>query len=297
MDAPLKYLYDVINKGTNAEKMDRLPDFPHMVDIELTNTCNLKCKMCPTGTDTTTRRKGFMSLATASQVAIECAKHYTPIRLIRWGESMLSPDCFRIVRLIKSFGLKCHMNTNGTLVDFDTINDIISSGLDSIKFSFQGVDSEEYSTWRSGGDYIRLCGWIKHLYVQRGQQRKRHPYIQIGTTVTSSTNDMAIDAFCESMGKICDDVSVGKTENIINPGPVKETPRCPEVFDRISVSWDGTVTACCRDYDNLLMLGNIKHQTIQEMWHGKSINRIRQYLLNGEHNKLPVCRSCFLGAI
>jgi len=169
---PFKSVYDQVNEGNNQDKMACLPNFPRMVDIELTNTCNLKCRMCPTGMDTSTRRKGFMGWETFSKLAIECAKHYTPVRLIRWGEPTLHPDCLKYVRFLKQYGLKVHMNTNGSMMDYDLVDDLIASKLDSIKFSFQGVNSEEYSAWRQGSDYNLLCGWIKHLWVRRGEERK-----------------------------------------------------------------------------------------------------------------------------
>jgi len=293
MESPFKPIWDIINSGTNAERMERLPDFPRIIDLELTNDCNLRCLMCPTGMNTSIRKRGYIGTSNIIRVVQECAKYNTPIRLIRWGEPMLHPCCFRTIRRIKTYGLMCHMNTNGTLMDFDAVKDIISSGLDSIKFSFQGLDKAEYERWRQGGDYVELCGWIKFLFVQRNRRRKRHPHIQVGTTTTSA-DDTAIAEFRESMGKICDLVTVGKTQNIISPSESKTTPTCPEVFDRLSVNWDGTVTACCRDYDNQLLLGNIKEQTLEEMWHGDTINHIRKCLVAGEHNKLPMCRSCFL---
>lgn len=38
---------------------------------------------------------------------------------------------------------------------------------------------------------------------------------------------------------------------------VKVHPRrCPEVFSKLSVNWDGTATACCSDSDGLMILGN-----------------------------------------
>jgi len=293
MDAPLKPIWDKINKGTNAEKMARLPNFPRMVDIELTNCCNLKCRMCPTGCGTSSRKQGFMAMNTLTQILLECSKRYTPVRLIRWGEPMLHPECFRMIRLIKSFGIKCHMNTNGTMVDADAVTSMIDSGLDSIKFSFQGVTGEEYTAMRQGGDYVQLCGWIKYLFIERNRRRKRHPHIQVGTTCASE-DGVAADAFRKSMGKVCDYITVGKTQNIINPEATETTPQCPEVFDRLSVNWDGTVTACCRDYDNLLLLGHIQHKKLEDMWLGKPMMHIRKMLLSNQHNKLPVCKGCFL---
>jgi len=295
MNSPFKKVWKKINAGDNQEKMWNKPEFPHIVDVELTNRCNLRCKMCPTGTGEHTRRCGFMGYPTFSKLVMECAKHQTPIRLVRWGEPMLHPDCFRFIRFAKSQGLAVHMNTNGTLMDDEVVREILLSRLDSIKFSFQGVDSEGYEQWRQGGNFVSLCGWIKHLYVQRNRTRGRHPHIQVGTTVTSET-DLAIDAFRKSMEKVSDLVTIGKTEEIIRPQERTNptAPTCPEVFGRLSVNWDGTVTACCRDFNNLMMLGSLRSETLTEMWNGAQLQHIRKCLLNNTHSTLPLCGKCFL---
>jgi len=42
-------IYSKCNSGTNKDKYANLIDFPRFLDVELTNTCNLNCIMCPTG--------------------------------------------------------------------------------------------------------------------------------------------------------------------------------------------------------------------------------------------------------
>jgi len=107
--------------------------FPYIVDIELTNHCNLHCVFC--GQRTMTRHKGFMSKELFEKVVNECAKHKTPIRLIRWGEPFLHPEIMKFCEYAKSKGVPVHITTNGTLIK-DKIPEICQF-VDSIIFSFQ----------------------------------------------------------------------------------------------------------------------------------------------------------------
>lgn len=295
---PFSAIYSKINRGTNKTKLANLPKAPRIIDVELTNHCNLYCTMCPTGNGTAKREKGFMSAEVFDRIVLYCGTNNVAIRLIRWGEPMLHPHLFRFIRLAKSFGIKVHMNTNGSLLDHDAIDDIINSGLDSIKFSFQGVTQDEYEEVRQGGNFIQLCGWVKQLYTKRG--KGRHPYIQVGTTV-STKDEVAIKEFHKGMDKVSDLCTVGQTQDISNlstsqPEAGKTpTPTCPEVYDKLSINWDGSVSACCRDYDNLMIVGNMrKYQTIQEIWEGENILLIQETLAQNDHIRFPLCRRCNL---
>lgn len=46
--------------------------------------------------------------------------------------------------MLKSQGVLLHFNTNGLHLDDEMISKIIESGIDSIKFSFQGIDELTY---------------------------------------------------------------------------------------------------------------------------------------------------------
>ena len=88
---PFKPIYAECNEGNSRQKIDNLPIFPRCLDIELTNLCNFKCLMCPTGTGAHQRKKGLMSDAVFDKIIDEIKKYKTPLRFIRWGEPTLHP--------------------------------------------------------------------------------------------------------------------------------------------------------------------------------------------------------------
>ena len=48
---PLKPFYDVIDTGNPKEKWERLPEFPQIIELEITNHCNFQCVMCKIGNE------------------------------------------------------------------------------------------------------------------------------------------------------------------------------------------------------------------------------------------------------
>lgn len=68
---------------------------------------------------------------------------------------------------------------------------------------------------------------------------------------------------------------------------------CPEVYDKLSINWDGSVTACCGDYDNMLIVGDLKEKTLQEIYQGERINMIREIISRDAYDEIPLCSTCY----
>jgi radical SAM protein with 4Fe4S-binding SPASM domain len=75
---------------------------------------------------------------------------------------------------------------------------------------------------------------------------------------------------------------------------VKKHPECcPEVFDKLSINWDGSVSACCRDYDNKMIIGDMCVHSLKNIWYGKKMNAYRELLSKLQYEKLDLCKTCY----
>jgi MoaA/NifB/PqqE/SkfB family radical SAM enzyme len=75
-----------------------LPKKPYIIDIELTNNCNLSCIFCDR--QTMKREKGYMDIGVFKKLADEASKMgVIGFRFIRWGEHYLHPGIFDAVHL------------------------------------------------------------------------------------------------------------------------------------------------------------------------------------------------------
>lgn len=270
--------------------------FPFMVDIELTNHCNFCCKFC--GQNDMKREKGFMEVYLFEKIVDECAKQEVPIRLIRWGEPLLHPDVIEFCRYAKKKKVPVHITTNGSLLTDDMIKEFIDMKLDSIIFSMQGATKERYEQMR-GDHYDLLQDNIDKFLLIR--KNKHKPFIQVTSTMTDETPE-EIDEFIKHWS-IVDSVQVGKTNlsRVKVDGKLKkqetikkEYRPCTEVYQKLSVDWDGKVSCCCSDWDRFMTVGDIKDNTLKEIWNSsKRLKEFRKILDNMEHNKLEMCKNCF----
>ena len=305
---PFAEIYSRMYKASDFEKFQNLPEMPLLIDIELTNHCNMSCLFC--GNRSQTREKGFMSEKTFSSL-LEQIDSKIPLRFVRWGENMLHKKMLDFFKTAKRKGHLLHLTTNGTLLNENVMQQFINIPLDSIKFSFQGANEVGYERMRNSKLFHKVTGNLKSFHNMRGD--KNVPYIHASSTMTDES-EQEIEEFKKSISQFCDSMDIGKTSlsryDIFNMNlseeefirftdlRCKETViklhmECPEVFDKLSINWDGTVSACCGDYNNVFVVGDIRKQRLQDIWQGEQMNEIRQILLRGDHDKLSLCSSCY----
>jgi radical SAM protein with 4Fe4S-binding SPASM domain len=269
---------------------EKLP-FPRMLDIELTNRCNFRCVMCPTGQKTVKRQTGDMSFELYLQILEEAVRWNSPIRFIRWGEPMLYDKLTDAIIEAKTLDIICHINTNGSIIDDDWNDFFVKVGLDSIKFSFQGVSKTGYEHMRNSTKFHKLVHNIKKLHDLREYYQADAPFIQVGTTITNES-ESAVKQFLAMLDNCTDAVYVGTTRDLQVPSRTDQFCECPEVFDKLSINWDGSVSACCGDYDNFTIIGNLNEQTLEEIWNGEPLAKMRAMLLDYRHYENHLCARC-----
>lgn len=119
--------------------------------FELTSRCNLDCRMCyihKRENDAKVIRKE----KTAQQwlaLAKECQQAGMLMLLLTGGEPFVRPDFREIYEGCRKLGLMVSINSNGTLIDEDTIAFLTSNPPDRINISLYGASKETYQ---------KLCG-------------------------------------------------------------------------------------------------------------------------------------------
>lgn len=219
----------------------------------------------------------------------QIAEYKTPIRFVRFGEPTLHPELENHIKEAKKRDLLVHLNTNGFYLTDMMMSEFINIPLDSIKFSFQGTDRKEYEKWRKKDFFNELVIAVRTLDSMRKYHKKETPFIVVGTTITDETEEQ-VEAFKMKVENYCDLFLTGKTEDLLKER--HSTKSCPEIFDKLSINWDGTVSACCGDYDNKMLVGDLNEETLLDIWHGAKLAYYREMIVNGKHSELELCRSC-----
>lgn len=307
---PLQNHYDQCNDSDSETKHRLLADGPHLVDIEPVGLCNFRCTMCPTGLGALGRPSGFMSTETHKNILEKTELPMADMRYIGWGEPTLHPDLPAFINTAAhGYGRLTHINTNGSRLTKGLARELVSCGLASIKFSFQGTDRESYFAMRRMDFFDGLIEAISYMKEARGDGC--YPYIAVSTTTTDETPEM-VQKFKDKVFPLVDHLGIGKTIfEFIDMAAVPKKQRdrlekaaslatvikkhpspCPEVYDKLSIHWNGNVVTCCNDYSDKNVIGDINLNSMAQIWRHPKMEMYRAALAKNDYS-LPLCESCF----
>ncbi len=151
-------------KNSVGEALGRIlymiPDYPSQAQIEITNRCNLTCKMCPR--DYFNLLKEDMPLETFKKI-VDRIENITLLTLTGWGEPLVHPHIFEMITYCKERSHKVKLTTNGTLLTSEMRQRVFSSGLDEITISLESINKAS----EVGHTNLDVLQHIKNLAKER----------------------------------------------------------------------------------------------------------------------------------
>ena len=73
---------------------------------------------------------------------------------------------------------------------------------------------------------------------------------------------------------------------------LKNTAPCVQLWKWIIIYWDGSAVLCCVDMFATTKLGNLKKQSIEEVWTSPSLTKLRQKMKDRKRFDIPLCQDC-----
>ena len=83
-------------------------------------------------------------------------------------------------------------------------------------------------------------------------------------------------------------------ENVYLKNSNQITKPCSDLWRRMFIWWDGTANPCDVDYKSNLKVGNIKNESVKDLWNSKIYRTLRENHLNAKRQKLDICSKCNL---
>lgn len=294
LDMPVKYAAyrTAATKGTF---------FPDRVYIESTNYCNLKCIMCPTGIGVIKRPKGYMDMGLYRSIIDEIGPLTNSAVLHSWGEPMMHPELFEMIRYGKRAGMQMETSTNITLLNEERAREVLDAELDVLYLALDGTTKETYERVRVNAKWdkvLRNIDTLLDLKMKRGSSTR--VVMQI---IAMNETRAEVEAFVErwnrpevdqvnvkhldTWGDQVDAISAHRIDG--NHGTMKRVP-CPNLWYHGYIFWDGSLTSCERDYDIRTPLGNVKDGVLKA-WHGPEMQQLRRMHRDGNF-AAPACERC-----
>jgi radical SAM protein with 4Fe4S-binding SPASM domain len=246
--------------------------------------------MCPHGEQKVAFPIGDMPFSMATDILLQSRNKAHSVKLNWRGEPFLYPHLPEIISTAKLYNYTDIMlNTNGN-VSFEKILEACKAGLTYLAFSIDGTTLEEYQSIRRNGDFL----WVMNNLQQTCARKKDFPKLRVILQARVKNPTQGIfERFQALLPPGCElkiAPMTWRTGFIDKPEGLKRKD-CIMPKRRLLIDWKGNVYSCCADWFGKSPLGNIKKNTLEELWLGADV--WREELRSGEaFNKEP-CKSCF----
>ncbi len=292
---------------------------PLTVMVEPGNVCNFACVFCPTGDRNLLKKigrpKGIMPFDLFKNIIDGIREFDQPVKtlnLYKDGEPLLNPDLERMVahaRQREAAGT-IFTTTNGSLLTRERAIGLIEAGLDHVRISIEHLHDAGYrQVTRRFDDFATVRKNVETLFEEKQKRRSGlHVHVKI---LDIGFPPEIIDRFFKEFGTISDSLNIDTlcgwshsdqsdfllgrtvTRSLNSSAPLKPQRRvCPEIFKTIAFHFNGQAALCQVDWSHAWILGDIRHQSIKEIWQGEPFRQLRVAMLEEGKSCLPACNSC-----
>ena len=300
-------------------------EHPTLINIETTQRCNLKCKMCGRVNATSLDfRHSDMTMDIFEKI-LPIMGNAKTIWLSGFGEPLLHKNIARMVRMAKdnSKDAEVSFTTNAMLLTADKASELIDAGLDKMQVSIDG--STSWGHVGGGGSIEKVVANLKRLNDIKASRGKDYPKV-IFAFVGMKDNLKELSSILDiAHGLGVDSITVQplrpisekmRDQNIYRhlDYAKREISRAADKAKRlgikfeaqfmdfdlsaqrrectfpnyfIHVSYDGLVYMCCGGMSSGY---NVMDKPIIEIWNSDAYAKIRESLARQE--LLEKCRVC-----
>lgn len=308
--------------------------YPVIYNIETTNACNMRCKMCPRTIKMTRPIKQLNSIITNNIIGQLkphdpdlwkkweefCTNvynigpndgpsenhfflHIIPkvIQLHGYGDPLLDKNLPNIVRLLTKYGFESYFSCNPANIDIEKTVKMMELGLNYIKYSFESVDDIKSKDIRGNAANF-TDAYEKTLEILKIKKEKK-----LNTTIVITMIDINGVDQIEEFEKLklafkkedvyiylkSEDQQWFRSDKQLHEYLNKHGREIPksEKHQTLSIHWteickhpwmsmtiksDGLAVMCMEDYNNEIILGDAKIDSLYDIWNGQLYDNFRK---------------------
>ncbi len=284
---------------------------PTIIIIDVTNSCNLRCPVCPV-TISMHRKRGLMSLEVFKRIIDDFAPiaEKPAIYFNFSGEPTLNDALPELIAYAHQHGHDTFLSTNATRLDQDMCDRLVKSGLDRVNLCMDGFSKKAQESYRVRSDFDEVKGNIERFLRARNANNPKLPKCVLQTLLTSYSEDQMdeMTAWADELGfdrvrfktfSIGSYTSEEEKREYSRFLPTKEELRrhpsgieralCSTPLYQAVVFWNGDLGLCCIDYDQMVQLPNITETGFLKAYLSRPALKARK---KGYLKQFEICQGC-----
>jgi len=316
-DMPLRKRLNLVRAGANLiHRRSHAWSWPINMHVELTNYCNVNCRVCPTGTDRLGRRPKAMDPALFERVMNEVGPYLLTASLWGWGEPLLHPQLADIMRIAQNRGVTTFLSTNGQSLNNERVLQALSSYPPTyLIVCLDGLTDETNSMFRVGARLNPALSGVRRLAEMKRAAGSELPILHLRYIVMKH-NVHEVPQIPQFAAEKQFDVMSIRTLSIIDAPedihseliPENERFRaygyredkrlsradfvCEKAFTFPAVFADGTVVACDQDCSAQKPCGSLADgSSFADIWWSRKAAGIRKTIRDNP-KEFSFCKNC-----
>lgn len=235
--------------------------------IEITNTCNLDCHFCPKHQ----RARRQLSAEEFDLLTDKVRGKVCFLYFHLMGEPLLHPLLPQFITMAREKGFKTVLTSNGTLLHramnlLDTLPHKVQLSLHSHESNARGELSsymEEVMNFATQAAAKGTCVVLR-LWNQGGMDKENEQVMDYIAEYVPRPWKERPDGF-----RLCDNLYLEFDRKFewpsANASSAKREVFCKALLKQIGVLSDGSLVPCCLDHNGDVVLGNLFHQSLEEI--------------------------------
>ena len=305
------------DKNVLFEKLEKIRSVnPIIYNIETTNRCNMKCKMCPRTTMMTRKiedidRETFINVVEQIKPHDQevwdrwkeyCEKKYgireedeasenhfflyiisKVIQLHGYGDPLLDVNMYEYVKILHEKGFSSYFSCNPANINLSSTYKMLDAGLDYIKYSIESVDDATHKSIR--GERSNFTESYNNILKVLDYKHEHN----LSTTIVITMLDLNRTNQKEDYDKLLKafeglDVYIYlKSEDcqwyrkdFHGTNSIHWSEICKHPWMTMTIKSNGEATMCMEDFNNEIILGDVNEQSLKTIWDGKAYEDFRK---------------------
>jgi len=294
-----------------------LEEWPGAILIDTTNRCNAKCVWCPNPDLTNV---GSMDMDVYRKIIDDYGPRGGVLTFGTFGEPLMDKHIKERIEYLHRYPEihKIEVLTNGFFLNDNVIPVLLDNGvgvdisLDELdKKTFEDVKKMSFDVVRKNiVTFLELNSQaaypvpvnIRIKTMKTVEETMRQELFKIITShdcsvVLNSIDDNIISNWAGKLDKesFLQEYEIPKTSktqfthkrfNQTNIAP------CTQLWKWMVVYWDGSVVLCCADMFSQTIVGDLKSDSISEIWNGSKMKNFRNQMVGRKRFEVPLCQDC-----
>ncbi len=230
------------------------------------------------------------------------------VNLVHRGESTFHEGLTDMTRMCRERGIRTRIHTNATVLNAKRIERMLDAAPDFLSFSFDGYEKEIYEKNRVNAKFEKVMHNIESFLIAKEGRKAEKPYTvlqviemedmttpeqrQKGEALETRLRELGLNKFyLKHLHNWAGAVEV-EHDALWAEGMGRGYVPCTFPWYALTVFFDGRVSPCPQDYFEEVILGDLRTQTVAEVWNGKPLRELRESMASRRFPEGHLCTKC-----